>query len=705
MEISIFILKGIGIISLSASLLADLIGVGAFPGFGYKQVIGIAIGVVFIIIGLIMDRIKNKEGSKDRIFILLQQFLKSKLNNDVFIAAVLFALSFVIRLLYYYSHLDLTTYESIVGVPFCDARHWNEAAIHIAQGKGLSGFNRPFYPIFLAIFYTWFDPSFFLAKIVNIIINSLTISFIYLIGRKVFHQFISLAAAIIAVVNIDYLKTNLTIMTEPLGLFLFVLSCYLLILGLERKSYGLLLFVGVVFSLSNLARTMTLVALPGYLIIMFYILKKQNISYKKISYLLSIFIFGVLMTLAPWMIRQKMVYGIFTISPNSANLIYAATSPKYQQWNSQEVQEAVEKGLITVREQYDYFMKGTLNNIIHYPFFYLINCLKSAYKFMACYKFPLSPIPQKVEFLLCLAGIVLFFITLKNSYALILINSLIFLVIGSAMVANAGTPYRLFTMVSWIFDFFYILTLAYVVCFVYFKIILKRDESYSKRLVSNDNQIGKRLFHDEEKLKKYLKYIGLLFLFFFIISSTKIAYLSFVNSPSGEVVPSLSIQEKMKILTQINTIRPGSFNNTVLKGDIFTEPKNQFINDPNDYKDHGKIIVHLSKIDKYIYYIPKEEKIHDWFRLFTFRNYGRTIFSMGNWGWVFYIFPDKIPDDLKEKYVIAVGKMNIDMNFNHEARRIVELIAIIPYQGDYDLRKTILATNEEHWKILNDLRN
>ena len=694
-----------GFIFLFVSLLADFIGIGGFVGFGYKQVIGTAIGIVFIIIGLIMSRNNNKEDFKDRIFILLQQILKSKFNNDVFIAVALFTLSLIIRLFFYYSHLDLTNFFSIVGVPFCDARHWNEGAISIAQGKGLSGPNRPFYPILLAFFYTWFAPSFFLAKIINIIINSLTVSFIYLTGRKVFSKLIGLAAAVVAMLNVDYLASNLTIMTEPLGLFLFVLSCYLLILGLERKSYSLLLFAGIVFSLCNLTRTMTLIALPGYVIIIFYILKKQNISYRKNILLLSLFSLSVLITLTPWLIRQKAIYGVLSISPNSANLIYAATSPKYQQWNGQEVQEAVEKGLIDLKEQYNYFMKGAVNNIIQYPLFYFKNCLKSAYKFVACYKCQLSPIPQKYEFFLCFVGVMLTFIIYKWSYALILTNSLIFLVVGSAMVANAGTADRLFSMVSWIFDFFYIFTLAYMVCFVYSKIILKKDESYLKRLISNEEHIINRSSHNKGKLKTYLKYFSLLFLFFFIISSVKIIYSNLFKTQSVENVPSLNLQEKMKIVAEINRIRPGTFDHIGLNEDIFAEPKNQFINDPDDYKDHGKIVVHLSKIDKYLYYIPKEKKIHDWFRLFTHRDYVRTIFSMGNWGWVFYIFPGKIPDDLKEKYVVAVGKMNIDIHFNHEARRIVELIAIIPYEGSLDLKKMVLATNEEHWKILNGLRN
>ena len=160
----------------------------------------------------------------------------------------------------------------------------------------------------------------------------------------------------------------------------------------------------------------------------------------------------------------------------------------------------------------------------------------------------------------------------------------------------------------------------------------------------------------------------------------------------------------MKILTEINAIRPGTFNSLEANPeDLFVNPRNELVNDPNDYKNNGRIVVNLNKIDKYLYYIPKHKKIHDWFRLFTYRNYDRTIFSMGSWGWVFYIFPGKIPDQLKQKYVISVGKLSVDMNFSHEACRIVELIAIIPYDGKIDFERMILASNEEHWKIMDHL--
>ncbi len=52
------ILLVLGIIVLILSLSADLIGAGAAPGFGYRQIIGAVVGIIAAIVGLFMMRKK-----------------------------------------------------------------------------------------------------------------------------------------------------------------------------------------------------------------------------------------------------------------------------------------------------------------------------------------------------------------------------------------------------------------------------------------------------------------------------------------------------------------------------------------------------------------------------------------------------------------------------------------------------------------------
>lgn len=51
-----FVVIGLGIIIFLVSLLADLIGIGGSPDLGYKQIIGIVVGVIIGIIGFVLHR-------------------------------------------------------------------------------------------------------------------------------------------------------------------------------------------------------------------------------------------------------------------------------------------------------------------------------------------------------------------------------------------------------------------------------------------------------------------------------------------------------------------------------------------------------------------------------------------------------------------------------------------------------------------------
>ena len=42
----------LGAALLIVSLLADVIGIGAHPGFGYRQIIGVVLGVIAVIRGI-----------------------------------------------------------------------------------------------------------------------------------------------------------------------------------------------------------------------------------------------------------------------------------------------------------------------------------------------------------------------------------------------------------------------------------------------------------------------------------------------------------------------------------------------------------------------------------------------------------------------------------------------------------------------------
>lgn len=50
------LLIGVGIVLLLVSVFADPLGIGGYPGFGTKQIIGTILGIVIGVIGLFLYR-------------------------------------------------------------------------------------------------------------------------------------------------------------------------------------------------------------------------------------------------------------------------------------------------------------------------------------------------------------------------------------------------------------------------------------------------------------------------------------------------------------------------------------------------------------------------------------------------------------------------------------------------------------------------
>jgi len=682
------------------------------------------------------------------------RYIASPLNHRIVISAIIFITAFIFRLSYYLFNKDLTTLKTIVGVPFSDSILWDMMSIHISRGEGIVGWFsswRPFYSIIISFFYTWFGPSYSLAYVINIFSSALTVSLIYILTEKIYNRYVGISVSLISFLSITHLQDMLSTTTETIGLLFFVMSCLLLVIGIENtqnlKKMNIIFYLsGIIFSLCNLTRTLTLLSLPAYALIIFFTLKKENAPYRKRFLSLGIFVLGVIVTLSPWIIRQRMVNGIYSISGNSSALLYAATSPKYGQWNGLEEHEAGNLGYHTIKEKNEYFNKKIIENLSEYPMFYLNNVVKSFYKFLtyygnynkkntflwvfllfliimlfknislitpfmyrAYYLLILAGLffihiifPSEYVFILCIAGIGLSIFTMNPQKNMILISSLLFTGLTSAMVANAGVLERLYPMVSWLYDTFYIITFYCIIQAVVNKLFHINDEYYANKSAYVDSTIIPNNKYAVIVMNTLFVFIVIVVIFA-IISSFRILYLTYFRSPQRYFINTfMDYQEKKGIISKIDTIRPGTFSENELNNETFYASDCSF---NEEYKNNGKIFVEKIKIDRYIYYFTKE-KLNHWHRLFKDRNYERTIFSgdisYGN-KLIYYIFPERLPEDIAGNIVVVVGRYNVDMSNLFEGRKIGELIAIIK-QDDMNYENYFIAMSDEHWKIISTLK-
>jgi len=237
------------------------------------------------------------------------------------------------------------------GMPFSDAKGWNEMAIGLAEGKGITGRfdgHRPLYAIYLGGIYTVLGNHLVLGKLLNVVAGTLACGFLYLLGAATGSRVIGWALGMLGCFGAGYLSGVHPTATEALGFLLTLMSLYLFWRGLTLQRAAILFLAGLFFAAANLTRTFTILAFPGYcaLIVLFTIRGTGGFpGFLRRSLVPGIaFCAGVFLALTPWLIRQKMVHGAFTISTNSADVLYGATTPEGK-WNPAQFDEAVAAGV------------------------------------------------------------------------------------------------------------------------------------------------------------------------------------------------------------------------------------------------------------------------------------------------------------------------------------------------------------------------
>ncbi|HYE89088.1 MAG TPA: glycosyltransferase family 39 protein [Vicinamibacterales bacterium] len=225
-------------------------------------------------------------------------------------AAVVVGASMVLRLLYALS---------IDNAPVADWEAYDRLARSLINGTGyaedgrLSAYRPPGYPIFLAGIYAVFGPHAGAAKIANVLLGSATVYLIYLVGRAWFDDHAARCAAILTAIFPTQIYFTALLASEVLFTLLFCLSLWLM-----RPSFpsqpgkglpGQLLGAGVVLGLSALVRPVTLLfplLLAGVGTAQLMLGRRRA---GELAGAVAVISLGVAIAIAPWLIRNQMVFG------------------------------------------------------------------------------------------------------------------------------------------------------------------------------------------------------------------------------------------------------------------------------------------------------------------------------------------------------------------------------------------------------------
>lgn len=169
-------------------------------------------------------------------------------------------------------------------------------------------FRTPVYPLFI-ILAEFFGPEGFSIIAFQIVIALASCYFTYKIGSEITgSRFISHIATLIIAVDVPSIVMNNLVLTETLFTFLLITSVYSFIRYLKTQRILWLLISSFLCGAAILCRPIGffLPLLFAVCIVFFY-----RKSFKKSILHFIVYFFAVLITLSPWLIRNKIVFGHF----------------------------------------------------------------------------------------------------------------------------------------------------------------------------------------------------------------------------------------------------------------------------------------------------------------------------------------------------------------------------------------------------------
>ena len=172
-------------------------------------------------------------------------------------------------------------------------------------GENLKSFRPPLYPLLLSLLYS-LNFNLFLIRVIQCLISSATVIFIYFLGKKVFNEKTGLISGIISTFYPFFIFYNGFLLTETLFVFLVVVSIYYYSICLISEEGKLNeIKTGILWGLSGLCRP-TMETFFPFAMIYLLLLKEIPIKkrLKKIVLISLFFIF----TISPWVIRNYVIF-------------------------------------------------------------------------------------------------------------------------------------------------------------------------------------------------------------------------------------------------------------------------------------------------------------------------------------------------------------------------------------------------------------
>ena len=194
-----------------------------------------------------------------------------------------------------------------------DSLGYHQLALCIQQYFSFCGdaFRTPGYPFFLAIIYNLSGSHPYVAILVQLFLNLLSILLMYKIGGELFSKKAGLISALLFSMDLHHTIFIYSILTETLYTAIFLTALLIFLRAIRSNKPKLFFIAGLLYGVSSLVRPISQFYI--YCVIIFVLLWYLK-NRKKAIILALLLISGYSISVAPWCYRNYNTYGHFSLS-------------------------------------------------------------------------------------------------------------------------------------------------------------------------------------------------------------------------------------------------------------------------------------------------------------------------------------------------------------------------------------------------------
>ena len=358
---------------------------------------------------------------------------------------ILFFLALLIRLGFLVYHFKLSgNFQSTRYIPTSDRRDYDSIATSLLKGYGyktpgmLAAYRPPFYPLFLTFLYSFLGHSYdsYLAVfLVQAFLSSLSVVFIFLIGKKIFNPLVGLAASLIVCFYSPLITTISDLELENLLIFMPLFFIFYLLKNRPKSGLRIKIITGLIMGLTILTKAIFLIALPVFTFLWLKLASAGKYFWKTIF----IIYFSAFLIFSLWLTRNFTIYKKILYSSQQGIALFAATHPKFKVYNRQLSRIFLwESSWLDETDRNNYYTKVAIDNLKRNPLSF-IKRIPNQWLGL----FDLKNFPKPLHFLTILAIIGFIFSFIKKKSRAILLFSFFFLICAQYSVILGLPRFRM----------------------------------------------------------------------------------------------------------------------------------------------------------------------------------------------------------------------------------------------------------------------